>query len=32
VYINDGSAKAGELVKVEITDAALYDLVGHVVT
>jgi ribosomal protein S12 methylthiotransferase len=32
VYINDGSAKAGELVKVKITDAALYDLVGHVVT
>ena len=32
VYINDGSATAGELVKVEITDAALYDLVGHIVT
>ena len=32
VYINDGSATAGELVKVKITDAALYDLVGHIVT
>ena len=32
VYINDGSATAGELVKVEITDAALYDLVGHTVS
>ena len=31
VYINDGSAGAGEFVKVEITDAALYDLVGHIV-
>ena len=31
VYINDGSATAGEFVKVEITDAALYDLVGHIV-
>jgi ribosomal protein S12 methylthiotransferase len=32
VYINDGSATAGELVKVEITNAALYDLVGHIVS
>jgi ribosomal protein S12 methylthiotransferase len=32
VYINEGSTTAGELVKVEITDAALYDLVGHIVT
>jgi hypothetical protein len=32
VYINDGSARAGELVNVEITDAAMYDLVGHIVT
>jgi len=32
VYINDGSATAGELVKVEITDGALYDLVGHIVS
>lgn len=31
VYINDGSASAGDLVKVEITDAATYDLVGHIV-
>ncbi|MEO5956077.1 MAG: 30S ribosomal protein S12 methylthiotransferase RimO [Nitrospiraceae bacterium] len=31
VYINDGSAMAGDVVKVEITDAALYDLVGHIV-
>jgi ribosomal protein S12 methylthiotransferase len=32
VYINDGSATAGEFVKVKITDAALYDLVGHIVS
>ena len=32
VYINDGSAAAGDLVKVQITDAAQYDLVGHIVT
>jgi ribosomal protein S12 methylthiotransferase len=31
VYINDGAAAAGDIVKVEITDAALYDLVGHIV-
>jgi ribosomal protein S12 methylthiotransferase len=31
VYINDGAAMAGDVVKVEITDAALYDLVGHIV-
>ena len=31
VYINDGSAMAGDVVKVEITDAAMYDLVGHIV-
>jgi ribosomal protein S12 methylthiotransferase len=31
VYINDGIAKAGELVKVHITDATTYDLVGHIV-
>jgi ribosomal protein S12 methylthiotransferase len=31
VYINDGVAKPGEIVKVEVTDAACYDLVGHVV-
>jgi len=32
VYINDGTAAAGDLVTVEITDAAAYDLVGHIVT
>jgi len=31
VYINDGIASAGDRVKVEITDAGIYDLVGHVV-
>jgi ribosomal protein S12 methylthiotransferase len=31
VYINDGVAKAGELVNVHITDATTYDLVGHIV-
>lgn len=31
VYINDGRANPGDLVKVEITDAATYDLVGHIV-
>jgi ribosomal protein S12 methylthiotransferase len=31
VYINDGVAKPGELVKVKITDATTYDLVGHIV-
>jgi ribosomal protein S12 methylthiotransferase len=29
-YINDGSAKAGDLVEVEITEAFDYDLVGHI--
>ncbi len=32
VYINEGTATAGQFVKVEITDAALYDLVGHIVS
>jgi ribosomal protein S12 methylthiotransferase len=32
VYINEGTARAGEFVKVEITDAATYDLVGHIVS
>ena len=32
VYINDGTANPGDLVKVEITDAATYDLVGHILT
>jgi ribosomal protein S12 methylthiotransferase len=31
VYINRGTAESGDMVKVEITDAAGYDLVGHVV-
>jgi ribosomal protein S12 methylthiotransferase len=32
VYINEGTAEAGQFVKVEITDAVLYDLVGHIVS
>jgi ribosomal protein S12 methylthiotransferase len=32
VYINDGTATAGDLVQVEITDASAYDLVGHIVS
>ncbi len=31
VYIDKGKAKSGDLVKVRITDAAIYDLVGQVV-
>ena len=31
VYINDGAASAGEIVKVEITQAGEHDLVGHIV-
>lgn len=31
VYINDGEAEIGEIVKVEITESMDYDLVGHVV-
>ncbi len=31
VYINEGTASPGEFVKVEITDASLYDLVGYIV-
>jgi ribosomal protein S12 methylthiotransferase len=31
VYINDGVASAGEMVKVEITQAGEHDLVGHIV-
>jgi ribosomal protein S12 methylthiotransferase len=31
VYLNDGTAGSGEIVQVEITDAATYDLVGHIV-
>jgi ribosomal protein S12 methylthiotransferase len=30
VYINDGIAKPGDLVKAHITDATTYDLVGHI--
>ncbi len=31
IYINDGSAKPGDLAKVTITDATTFDLVGHIV-
>jgi ribosomal protein S12 methylthiotransferase len=31
VYINEGTAEIGEIVKVEITESMDYDLVGHVV-
>ena len=31
VIINDGVAKAGEIVRVEITDVLDYDLVGRIV-
>jgi ribosomal protein S12 methylthiotransferase len=32
VIINDGLAKIGDLVKVEITDVLDYDLVGRVIS
>jgi ribosomal protein S12 methylthiotransferase len=32
VYLNDGTADPGDFVKVEITDASAYDLVGHIVS
>jgi ribosomal protein S12 methylthiotransferase len=32
VIINDGFAKAGDIVKVEITDVLDYDLVGRIIT
>jgi ribosomal protein S12 methylthiotransferase len=32
VYINDGTASPGDIVKVEITDAHPYDLVGKIVS
>jgi ribosomal protein S12 methylthiotransferase len=32
VYINEGTAEAGQLANVQITDAATYDLVGRIVT
>lgn len=31
VLINDGQAKPGDIVKVEITDSMEYDLIGHIV-
>src|SRR3989441_1439063 len=31
VYLNDGQANSGDFVKVEITDAVAYDLVGRIV-
>jgi ribosomal protein S12 methylthiotransferase len=31
VYINEGSAKVGDIVKVEITDSMEYDLIGRIV-
>ncbi len=31
IYINDGVASAGDIVKVEITQAGEHDLVGHIV-
>jgi ribosomal protein S12 methylthiotransferase len=32
VYLNDGTAGAGDLVPVQITDAGTYDLVGRIVS
>ncbi|HEX5646655.1 MAG TPA: 30S ribosomal protein S12 methylthiotransferase RimO [Nitrospira sp.] len=32
VYINDGVASAGDLVKVRITEAAMYDLIGRIIS
>jgi ribosomal protein S12 methylthiotransferase len=31
VYLNEGTANAGDFVKAEITDASAYDLVGRIV-
>jgi hypothetical protein len=31
-YINDGTAKVGDFVKVRITDSLDYDLVGEIVS
>jgi ribosomal protein S12 methylthiotransferase len=31
VYIPEGTVRAGEIVRVHITDATIYDLVGHLV-
>ena len=30
VYINDGTARAGDIVTVEITESQVYDLVGAI--
>ena len=32
VYINDGTANPGDFVKVEISEASTYDLVGHIIS
>ncbi len=32
VYINDGEASSGDIVKVQITDAHIYDLVGGIIS
>jgi len=32
VYINDGTASPGDLVKVMITGASTYDMVGHIIS
>lgn len=32
VYINEGDAKVGDIVKVEITDAMEYDLIGSIIS
>jgi len=32
VYINDGTADPGDFVKVEISEASTYDLVGHIIS
>lgn len=32
VYINEGDAKVGDLVKVEITDSMEYDLIGRIIS
>jgi len=32
VYLNEGTANAGDFVKAEITDASAYDLVGRLVS
>jgi ribosomal protein S12 methylthiotransferase len=32
VYINEGDAKVGDIVKVEVTDAMEYDLIGRIIS